>query len=118
VLRPFRQVDPTQWIWLCYATAIVIAMIASDQAQANSARPYRGPVAWSIVLCTLSDSSAPPHDPAYYRDLIANRGTGGLSDFLATVSYGNSDLTPTVVKGWYAMPFTQAQEEALGGGGS
>jgi hypothetical protein len=80
--------------------------------------PVRGPVAWSIVLCTLSDSSAPPHDPAYYRDLIANRGTGGLSDFLATVSYGNSDLTPTVVKGWYAMPFTQAQEEALGGGGS
>ena len=84
----------------------------------GQAHPYRGGVPWSIVLCRFSDSPAPPHDPAYYRDLIVNRGTGGLSDFIASVSYGNSDLTPSVVKGWYVEPFTKAQEDALGGGGS
>lgn len=103
--------------WLCGAIAVVIAL-APDPVRAANARPYRGPVTWSIVLCKFSDSPAPPHDPAYYRDLIANRGTGGLSDFLATVSYGSSDLSPTVVKGWYTEPFTRAQEDALGGGGS
>jgi hypothetical protein len=101
------------------ATLTLVCTLACVQAtRANEAHPYRGGVAWSIVLCRFSDSPTPPHDPAYYRDLIVNRGTGGLSDFLAAVSYGNADLTPSIVKGWYTEPFTKAQEDALGGGGS
>jgi len=97
--------------------AWLLATVAVPGAQAQ-ARPYRGPITWSIVLCKFSDSPDPPHDVAYYRDLIANRGTGGLSDFIAAVSYGNADLSTSVVKGWYTEPFTKAQEEALGGGGN
>ncbi len=101
-------------------TGLLLAIWAvhGQSARAAESRPYRGPITWSIILCRFSDSPAPPHDPAYYRDLIANRRTDGLSDFIAAVSYGSSDLATTVVKGWYSEPFTQAQEEALGGGGS
>jgi hypothetical protein len=106
-----------QSLFLLLAGVVSLAGVHAARA-ASEAHPYRGGVGWSIVLCRFSDSPAPPHDAAYYRDLIVNRGTGGLSDFIAAVSYGNSDLTPSVVKGWYTEPFTKAQEDALGGGGS
>ena len=106
-------------VYLCRLVAPRTLIVGGTvSALAGQAHPYRGGVPWSIVLCRFSDSPTPPHDPAYYRDLIVNRGTGGLSDFIAGVSYGNSDLTPSVVKGWYVEPFTKAQEDALGGGGS
>jgi hypothetical protein len=102
---------------LVLAAALILICSPVTRA-ANEAHPYRGGVTWSIVLCRFSDSPTPPHDPSYYRDLIVNRGTGGLSDFIAAVSYGNADLSPSVVKGWYTESFTKAQEDALGGGGS
>ena len=77
---------------LCWlVSALALSVLAAPWAQA---RPYRGPVTWSIVLCKFSDSPAPPHDTAYYRDLIANRSTDGLSDFIAAVSSRNLTLLP------------------------
>jgi hypothetical protein len=110
-IRRLSRLSRIYWIFF-------LAAWTGAPALATEAKPYRGPVTWSIVLCRFSDSPAPPHDPAYYRDLIANRGTGGLSDFIAAVSFGSADLSTTVVKGWYTEPFTTAQEQALGGGGS
>src|SRR4051812_597249 len=112
------QACPKFWRRLWQFLSAVSLMLAAFMTPGAQARPYRGPVSWSIVLCKFSDSPNPPHDAAYYRDLIVNRSTGGLSDFIASVSYGNADLTTSVVKGWYTEPFTKAQEDALGGGGS
>jgi hypothetical protein len=115
ILMPLKSVN-WRLVFLFFMSAL--GSIGWHSPRASAAHPYRGGIAWSIVLCRFSDSPAPPHDAAYYRDLIVNRGTGGLSDFIATVAYGNADLTPSVVKGWYTEPFTRAQEDALGGGGS
>ena len=78
--------------------------------------PKVGSVHWSVVLCTFSDSPAPPHDPTYYRDMFFTVGKGGMADYWASVSRGRIDLNGSVVVGWYKEAFTQAQEVAKGRG--
>jgi hypothetical protein len=56
-------------------------------------------VQWSVLLCRFQDS-----------------GTGGLADFLQTISYGSLNPTGSVVKGWYTEPLTIAQAQAKSGG--
>jgi hypothetical protein len=90
-----------------------LLLTAPDRAVA--ARPFRGPVHWSIVLCKFSDSPTPPHAADYYQQMIASQGTGGLDDYVGAVSYGSASLQGTVVKGWYTEAHTQATEAALGG---
>ena len=89
--------------------------LLSTSGTADAARPFRGPVTWSIVLCKFSDSPTPAHDAAYYQSMIVTSGTGGLDDYVSAVSYGSASLAGTVVKGWYTEPHTQATEAALGG---
>jgi hypothetical protein len=76
------------------------------------AHPVRGHVKWSVILCTFSDSPAPPHDANYYRNMFFNRGTGGMADYWAQVSSDGIDLNQSVVVGWYQEPFTIAQAQA------
>jgi hypothetical protein len=76
------------------------------------AHPKRGSVKWSVILCTFSDSPAPPHDPAYYRNMFFNPGTGGMADYWASVSDSGINFQGSVVVGWYAEPFTIAQAQA------
>src|SRR5215470_11735125 len=77
------------------------------------AYPIRTHVPFAIILCQMSDSTAPMHDPQYYADMYVNRGTGGVADYFNDVSYGNIDLAGSVVKGWYTENRTvlQAQTE-------
>jgi hypothetical protein len=78
------------------------------------AYPIRTHVPWAILLCKFSDSPAPQHDVAYMTDMFLNRGTGGVADYWNGVSYANIDFAGSVVKGWYTISQTQAQEVAKG----
>jgi hypothetical protein len=51
---------------------------------------------------------------AFYEDMIVRPWTGGLDDYLFSVSYGNANLEGTVVRGWYTIPYTLAEENQRG----
>ncbi len=92
---------------------IILALVLAVTGVASSyARPYRGSVSWSVLLCTFTGSPAPTRTPAFYRDMFVNAGTGGLRDYWQSVSYGGLNLDGTVVKGWYTEPFTFTQSQA------
>ena len=94
---------------------ISVATLVLLSAPGHAARPYRGPVIWSILLCKFSDSPVPKHDLAYYQSMFVTPATGGMDDYLKAISYGSADFSGTVVKGWYTINKTTAQESALGG---
>jgi hypothetical protein len=93
--------------------AVVILVAAGFPAQSH-ARPFRGDIPWSFLLCKFSDSPAPPHDITYYRNLTIATGTNGLADYVHSVSYGTADLAGSTVHGWYTEPHTTAYELAQG----
>jgi hypothetical protein len=84
--------------------------LTADEADA---RPFRGSVPWSIILCRSSDSGPPPRDAAHYQNLVVNRGTGGLADYWRDVSYQNVNLDGSAVRGWYTVPKTTAEWQGL-----
>jgi hypothetical protein len=96
--------------WLVSALALFAAVSWTQQAQA---RPYRGGIPWSILLCKFSDSPTPPNDVNYYRNMTINSGTKGLDDYIKSISYGQADLSGSVLHGWYTEPHTLAYEQGL-----
>jgi len=88
----------------------VMAGVTSAHAQVVSGKQ---PLA--VVLCKFKDLPDEPHDVAYYQDMFSEAGAGkkGVFDFWKDVSYGNLDLTGTVVKGWYTADKTGAEYNAL-----
>src|SRR4029450_9564620 len=98
-----------------YDTALaVLGVLFLTCLAPPEARPYRGSVQWSVLLCNFTDSSTPPRDVAFYEDMIVRPWTGGLDDYLFSVSYGNANLEGTVVRGWYTIPYTLAEENQRG----
>jgi hypothetical protein len=67
---------------------------------ASGARPFRGSIKWSILLCKFKGAATPPRTPQFYTDLILTRGAGGLADYWDSVSYGSINTEGTVVQGW------------------
>lgn len=76
------------------------------------AHPKRGSVKWSVILCTFTDSPAPPHDPTFYRNMFFVSGAGGMADYWTSVSRRGIDFQGSEVVGWYREPFTIAQAQA------
>jgi hypothetical protein len=91
----------------------VLAMLAAVATSA-SARPHRGAIPWSVLLCKFSDRAAEPQTPAYFRDFLtqAGAGQGGAADYWRDVSGGAINLAGSEVRGWYTMPVTVAQSQA------
>lgn len=81
-----------------------------------SARPFRGQIGLSVLLCTFSDSPPPPRDAAFFRRMVLGRGNGSLADYWRGTSYGGIDFANAVVSGWHREPLTIAQAQAKSGG--
>ena len=93
---------------------LLVAIAASISSAAFcQQRPYRGSIHWAVVLCKFSDSPTPPHDIHYFEQMILDRGTKGLADYIDSVSYGEANLEGSTVKGWFTEPQTFAEEHAL-----
>ncbi len=95
---------------LLSAIAVFVAIAWVSDAEA---RPYRGGIPWSFLLCKFSDSPAPPNDVNYYVNMTIKAGTKGLDDYVKSISYGKADLSGSVVHGWYTEPHTLAYEQGL-----
>lgn len=78
-------------------------------AQSSWALSGKQPIV--VVLCKFTDQTDEPRDVKYFQDLFSETGAGesNLFDFWKDVSYGNLDLTGTVVKGWYTAKTTVGQ---------
>lgn len=98
-----------RWL-LCSLAAL---LLAPDGAEA---RPFRGQVGLSVLLCTFSDSPTPTRSPDFFRRMILGRGNGSLTDYWRGVSYGGIDFANAVVSGWHREPLTTAQAQAKSGG--
>ncbi|WP_433434873.1 choice-of-anchor P family protein [Nonomuraea sp. CA-141351] len=97
------------------ALAVVILTLAAIWAVPSPARAISGNRPLAVVLCKFTDQQAEPHDAAYYEDMFSQSGAGkkGVFDYWKDVSYGNLDLTGTVVKGWYTADKTAAEFNVL-----
>ncbi len=92
----------------------VMALIVS--ANVADARPFRGQIGLSAILCTFSDSPQPPYDVNFYRRMILGRGNGSFADYWRAVSYNGVDFANAVVTGWHQESLTLAQAQAKAGG--
>ena len=91
--------------------AITPVMVAA--AQPAPAAPATRPLA--VILCKPSDRPAEPHPKSYYEAMFneTGNGQGGVFDYWRDVSYGQLSVSGTVVKGWYTVPKTKAEWDAL-----
>jgi hypothetical protein len=68
-----------------------------------------GPQKLAVFLCKFSDNgNVEPHPADFYKELFANRGTGGLNDYWVAASLGAINLDGTQVFGWRAVKEKQA----------
>jgi hypothetical protein len=92
------------------APALIVAAPAAPAAPAT--RPL------AVILCKPSDRLTEPHPPSYYEAMFneTGNGQGGMFDYWRDVSYGQLSVSGTVVKGWYTVPKTVAEWNALARG--
>ena len=95
-----------------FLAVLSLAALCLSAAQVQ-ARPYRGGIAWSILLCKFSDSPTPPNSVGYYTNMTLGTGTQGLQDYVRSISNGLADLSGSVIKGWYTESHTLAYEQGL-----
>jgi hypothetical protein len=102
--------DMRRSLLLSIVGGAVIAM-----AMAGSASALSGKQPLVVVLCKFTDQTDEPRNVQYFQDLFSETGTGesNVFDFWKDVSYGNLDLTGTVVKGWYTAKKTVAEFNGL-----
>src|ERR671933_438704 len=93
--------------------AVVIASAggAVPLVLAGGATAISGTQPLAVVLCKFSDKTNEPNPASYYQTMFSETGAGqnGVYDYWKAVSYGQLDLTGTIVKGWYTLDQTVAQ---------
>src|SRR5215469_6809305 len=65
--------------------------------------PTTGKFSWAVVLCKFSDQPQEPHPTQFFVNLLSEKLGGSLSDYWATMSYSNLDMSNPVVYGWVQM---------------
>jgi M6 family metalloprotease-like protein len=92
------------------APALIVAAPPAPAAPAT--RPL------AVILCKPSDRPTEPHPVSYYEAMFneTGNGQGGMFDYWRDVSYGQLSVSGTVVKGWYTVPKTVAEWNALARG--
>jgi M6 family metalloprotease-like protein len=94
---------------------VVLIGISVTSAMPSSAAAISGKQPLAVVLCKFTDKTDEPHPVSFYQDMFSETGAGkqGVFDYWKDVSYGKLDLTGTVVKGWYTVPKTLAEWNAM-----
>jgi hypothetical protein len=106
-----RVVNPR----LLAVLAVVLTVTAVRLVRAADASAISGKQPVVVVLCKFKDKTNEPQSAAYYQGMFSETGvgSGGAFDYWRDVSYGQLDLTGTVVKGWYELSQTVAEWNAL-----
>ena len=60
---------------------------------------------FAVILCSFSDVPAPNLPMSFFTDFVSP-GTGGLRDYWYDVSYKQTDLTGSIVAGWFPMKYS------------
>ncbi|MFT3860995.1 hypothetical protein [Micropruina sp.] len=94
-------------------SALAGLALLPGSAPSAQAAPIRTQNGWSVLLCKMSDVAATAQTPTFFRQFFGSDGAGmkGLYDYFLDQSYGKVKLNADV-RGWYTMPYTQAQEAA------
>jgi hypothetical protein len=109
--------QPThQGVFSRIARAAMVLSMGGVSTQLWAAPPVSGPTPWAVILCQFQDNPGPSAKPlSFFQDFVSKRGTGGLADFWSDMSYGQINLTGSVIgpgqlggNGWYTVdqPFT------------
>ena len=96
---------------LLAALVFSVLLNASHRAEASMAISTN-PKAWAVVLCKFKDEPISSRPVAFFETLFTETGAGrgGMFDFWRDQSYGQLDLRGSVVRGWYTMPYTKAEQ--------
>ena len=63
------------------------------------------PQPWVTILCRFADATQfTPHFVSHYERMMGSSEPGSLGHYWREVSYGNIDLTGSIVVGWYDLP--------------
>jgi hypothetical protein len=118
-LASFRiDLQGSDWPWCLARGLALVSLITVAANSSTEARPLRGSIKWAILLCTYTDAPPTPagKDVNFFRQMVIDRGTGGLADYWDAISQSGLNLNGSVVKGWYRVPMTVAQAQAKSGG--
>ena len=64
-----------------------------------------GSQAWVTILCRFAEATQfTPHSVSHYERMMGSSEPGSLGHYWREVSYGNIDLTGSIVVGWYDLP--------------
>ena len=63
------------------------------------------PQPWVTILCRFADvTQFTPHSVSHYERMMGSSEPGSLGHYWREASYGNIDLTGSIVVGWYDLP--------------
>ena len=101
---------------IAMAALVLSAVAAVAVTTAASARPHRGSMPWSVLLCKFSDQPQEQQAPGFFASFLtqAGSGQGGAADYWRDISAGALDLHGSTVRGWYTMGVTLEQSRAPG----
>ena len=101
------------------ALAAAVAVAILGLGPVGTASALSGNQKLVVVLCKFPDKTDEPQPVSYFQSMFSATGAGSTSvfDYWKEVSYGQLDLTGTVVKGWYTVDLTLAQWQAKEGAG-
>lgn len=94
--------------FLRWATVCLAGWSATAAQPATIEPPHPG--AWLVFLCQASDDADEPRPTSHYQELFEARDPDLVHAYLKWVSFGQVDITGTVVMGWFR---TRASTEAL-----
>jgi hypothetical protein len=99
----FRRANRTQRRFVCKS------LLRRRAIRRLTTMGLTGSQKFAVFLCKFSDNSnVEPFTPDFYRQLIAERGTGGLNDYWIAASQGAINLDGSDIFGWRTIQQKQA----------
>ncbi|MEN9934312.1 MAG: hypothetical protein RLZZ387_891, partial [Chloroflexota bacterium] len=99
------------WLFASTASSAAPAPVDALPDQASAITPAAGEALghrpWAMVLCKFADVPAEPAPLSYHQQLFAGPAPS-IADYWREASYGQLDLTGSVVRGWYTLPRPRA----------
>ena len=105
-----HSLDHRARLWI---VALALALVVAGAFAGRAAGvPLRGHTPWSILLCQYNDVADAPQPPRFFREFLTNDGTAlnGAADYFRDQSRGRITLDGSVVRGWFRMSQTAADD--------
>jgi len=85
---------------------VLLGLAVWMTASGSSSAAQTGSKAWVTVLCRFADHPETPHPKSWYETLMLRTNGVSMDDYFRELSYGQLNLSGSIVAGWYDLPGT------------